>query len=247
MNKLICSVLACASFFPLTGHSTPLGDDYSLSGSLGVYSEYRSRGLSQTLGDPAAQATATLLHNDTGLYAGAWTSNVDFGYDLKTRQELDYYAGWFYPINDNVSLDTGYVKYTYPKESRLNMSEWYSMLTVYGFKAALYYSSDAAIGGREEQSTLYSYVGYAAQLPYETGLEVRYGVNDYKDSVWVDNSGSGRDSYREWEVRLTRTMLGLEWTASYVDTDLSKAECLDYSGFDDLCSATLVVGASKKF
>lgn len=247
MKKLICSVLACAAFSPLAGNALPLNDDFSLLGTLGIYSDYRSRGISQTQGDPAVQASATLLHNATGLYVGAWTSNVDFGYGLKTRQELDYYAGWYYQINDNVSLDSGYVKYSYPKEGQFNQSEWYSTLSAYGFKASVNYSNDAPIAGRKDQSTLYSYVGYETQLPFEVGLELRYGINDYKDPVWIDNNGSGRDSYHEWEVKLSRELLSLNWSLSYVDTDLSKAECMNYLGFDDECSASVVAGVSKKF
>ncbi|MNO03014.1 putative bacterial protein [compost metagenome] len=70
---------------PITSQALPLSDDFSLDMSLTAASDYRSRGISQTLGDPALQFGATLQHS-SGLYLGAWTSNVDFGYDYKTRQ-----------------------------------------------------------------------------------------------------------------------------------------------------------------
>ena len=68
-----------------------------------VFSDYRSSGISQTLGDPAAQLNVMLSHA-SGLYAGVWTSNVDFGHDDEARQELEYYAGYYWQINDNISL-----------------------------------------------------------------------------------------------------------------------------------------------
>lgn len=61
-----------------------LNDDFSLALEAGLFSDYRSRGISQTQGDPAVQGSATLTHS-SGLYVGAWSSNVDFGNGSKTR------------------------------------------------------------------------------------------------------------------------------------------------------------------
>ncbi|MFJ4441057.1 hypothetical protein ACIPZ8_03075 [Pseudomonas sp. NPDC089422] len=41
--------------------------------------------------------------------------------------------------------------------------------------------------------------------------------------------------------------LGLTWRLSYMDTNLSQAECASSYGFDDVCSATVVAGVSKHF
>ncbi len=113
-------LLAGLALFPLASQAAiPLNDDFAVEVDLSLASDYRTRGISQTQNDPAAQAGATLLHS-SGLYAGAWTSNVDFGFGLKTRQEVDYYAGWFWQANDDISLDTGYIKYAYPKEGQFS-------------------------------------------------------------------------------------------------------------------------------
>ena len=58
----------------------------------------------------------TLTHS-SGLYLGAWSSNVDFGGGLKTRQEIDYYAGWLWQATDEVNLDLGYLKYATRKKA----------------------------------------------------------------------------------------------------------------------------------
>ena len=47
--------------------------------------------------------------------------------------------------------------------------------------------------------------------------------------------------------RLNRELAGITWGLSYVDTDLSDAECLSFTGYDDLCGADLVMSASKTF
>lgn len=219
-----------------------LNDDFSLYLDAGAYSDYRIRGISQTQNDPAVQGSATLSHA-SGLYAGVWSSNVDFGLGSDTRQEIDYFAGYNWQISDDISLDTAYYKYAYPRQGDLNYSEVFSKLSVYGFQLGGYYSDD--LGGN--QSMFYSFVGYSHVLPADIGLDLRYGLADYKDPLFIDDQGDTRDSYHEWQIKLSKELLGLNWSASYVDTDLSDSECLNYLGFDDVCSATLVLGVNKTF
>ncbi len=219
-----------------------LNDNFSLNLNIGAYSDYRSRGISLTQGDPAVQASATLSHS-SGAYAGIWTSNVDFGYGSKTRQEIDYYVGYFWQATDDISLDLTYYKYEYPKEGELNQSEIYAKLAAYGAYVGGYYTDDYA----QDQNYFYGFVGYETTLPGEIGLDLRYGKVDFKDPIFFDSNGKNRESYNEWQVKLSKALIGVDWSASYVNTNLSDAECLSYSGFDDICSPTIVVAASKSF
>ncbi|WP_336335202.1 TorF family putative porin [Pseudomonas putida] len=232
------ALLACA---PLV-HAIDLNDDFSLEAKAGIFSDYRTRGISQTQNDPALQGSLTLAHA-SGLYAGVWSSNVDFGFDSRTRQELDYYAGYFWQISDDVTLDTSYIKYVYPRQGDLNYGEYHAELRAWGVLLGGNYSDNF----NGDQSMLYSYVGYATSLPYDVGLEVRYGRNDYKDPSWFANDGSSRNAYHEWAVSFSRSMLSLDWSVSYIDTDLSRAECSSYMGFKDVCSATVVASVGKTF
>ncbi|MFL1529044.1 TorF family putative porin [Pseudomonas sp. O230] len=246
MHRLAITTLVGCALFPFGAGAVTLTDNLQLELKPQVVSDYRSRGLSMTLGDPAAQLEATLIHS-SGAYAGVWTSNVDFGVNLKTRLEQDYYAGFFIPFNDDVSLDVGYLKYTYAKEAQLNMSEVYAILKAYGFKFGSYYSNDLKNFVGKDQDTLYTYLGYSHEIVDQVGLEVRYGRFDFKDDVFLSNSGKARGDYREWEAKLTRSAFGINWGLSYVDTDLSKSECASYYGYTDVCTATVVVSASKTF
>lgn len=223
-------------------HAIELSDEFNLELKASLLSDYRTRGISQTQNDPALQGEATLIHN-SGLYAGIWSSNVDFGYGSRTRQEVDYYAGYWWQMSDDVALDIGYIKYAYPRQSDFNASETYAILHAYGLLAGVQYSSDLY----GNQSALYSYVGYGTILPYDIGLDMRYGLNDLKDPLFISASGHNRNSYHEWEVKVNRTFLDLNWALSYVDTNLSDAECLNYMGFDDVCSATVVASVKKTF
>lgn len=70
MNVRSALTLASLVLAPLTSQALTLDDNFSLDMTLGVVSDYRTRGVSQTLGDPAVQAGATLVHS-SGLYIGA--------------------------------------------------------------------------------------------------------------------------------------------------------------------------------
>ena len=246
MNVLSVFTLVSLVVAPLTTQALTLNDDFSLDINLTALSDYRTRGISQTLGDPAVQASATLIHG-SGLYVGAWTSNVDFGGAFKTRQELEYYAGYYWQATEAISLDLGYIKYSYPKESQFNLSEVYAILDVHGVKLGAYYSNDTPNFFGEDQDTLYTYLSYKLALPAELGLDLRVGRGDVKDPAYWSTSGDSRESYYEWEAKLTRDFVGVTWGLSYIDTDLSKSECAGWYGYGDLCTATVVASASKTF
>lgn len=244
MNRPTLAALAAFGLAPLSAPALPLDDQLFLQLEVAAVSDYRNRGISQTLGDPALQAGATLAHA-SGPYLGVWTSNVDYGFDFKTRQEVDYFAGYYWQASEAVSLDLGYIEYSYPREGQFNQSELYAVVEAYGVLLGANYSADAPNFFGEDQDTLYSYLGYRTRLPAAIDLELRYGRNDIKDPAFWSRSGASREAYREWQVELSRELGGLTWGLSYVDTDLSQAECSSWYGYHDLCGATLVASVSK--
>ena len=82
------------------------------SSTVTLASDYSFNGVSYTDEDPALQASLDYAA-DSGWYAGAWTSNVDFGDGGGIDQELDFYAGYWTQLNDAWSLDYGIAYYTY--------------------------------------------------------------------------------------------------------------------------------------
>lgn len=132
MNALSVFTLAALALTPLiNAQAVEFNDSFELIINPALVSDYRTSGLSQTLGDPAAQLGIALNHA-SGLYAGVWTSNVDFGNGSKTRQEIEYFAGYFWQIHDRISLDSFYTQYEYPRESDYNQGELKTVLDVYG-------------------------------------------------------------------------------------------------------------------
>ena len=258
MNAASVFMLAGLALSPLlSAQAVELNDQFSLLITPTLVSDYRANGLSQTKGDPAAQLAVTLSHA-SGLYAGIWTSNVNFGYGSKARQEIEYYAGYAWQISDNISLDTFYTRYEYPRESGYNQSDVQTVLDVYGVLLGGKYvtnmqgpeyedeNGDFHEGKKDEDLSTF-FVGYRTLLPAEFGLELRYEYVDYKDKVFFSDSGKGRADYTDWEIKLTRDFVGVSWGLSYIDTSLSKAECQSYTGYDDVCGATLLASASKTF
>lgn len=261
MRTLTTLFLSGLALAPLSAvQAFELNEQFRFDVTPTLVSDYRASGLSQTLGDPAAQLNLVLSHA-SGLYAGVWTSNVDFGFDTKTRQELEYYAGYYWQISDNISLDTYYTKYDFPRESDFNQSDVQALLDVYGVLLGAKYAHNVMgpeVWDEAEENIIHPagqdedlasfLIGYRTQLPADIGLEVRYEYVDYKDDVFFNRDYSqGRADYRNWELKLNRDFIGVTWGLSYIDTDLSKSECASFMGYDNLCGATLVASASKTF
>lgn len=244
LKKLTLALTAASavSVSSLAGAETvqsPIGEfDVSMNATLA--SDYIFRGISQTLGDPAIQGGLDVSH-ESGLYVGMWASNVDFG--GKASSEFDFYVGYAGNITEEIGYDLGWLKYEYPGDGSddLNFTEYYASLSAHGFTVGAAYSSD--FGGSD--STLYSYVGYEYSLPYDIGLALQYGNYDFKDPTFTNKNGKTSDSYNNWSIGLTKTLIGLDFGLTYTDTDLSSSECKDFAGKSDYCDANFVVSVSK--
>lgn len=236
------ALLGSTLIIPCMAQAITISDDFQLTLSGEVVSDYRSRGQSQTLNDPAMQIGGTLTHS-SGLYGVVWTSNVDFGLDTKTRQEIDYLAGYYFTFTENVGLDVGYAKYVYENQGGLNYGETYAILNAYGWKFGTQYSDNFA----SDQVYVWNWLSYDTELPGEVGLTLHFGNVDYKDDLLVSESGNTSQRYNEWSVKMSKKIFSLDWSLSYVDTDISKSECNSLLGYDDVCSATLVAGVKKTF
>lgn len=201
LRTLTISTLTLAS---LGAQAFELTDELSFNVTPAIVSDYRASGLSQTQGNPAAQLNLILQHA-SGLYAGVWTSNVDFGYDSKTRQEIEYYAGYYWQMTDDISLDTWLTKYEFPREGQYNQSDIQSTLDVYGVLLGGKYASDVKgpdyydenglevfNDTHEEEDFSSWFVGYQTHLPMDIGLRATYETVDYKDDVFYTSNGSSR-------------------------------------------------------
>lgn len=241
-DYIALAVLCASALFAGNVMAVPLGAGFDVDLELTGTSDYRFQGISQTLGNPAIQSGAT-LSSPIGAYVGTWVSSVNYGAGVDSRLEQDYFAGWYIPISDDLSLDVGWLKYTYDKDSQLNQSVYYGIANYKGLELSYQYS-DNLYG---DQVTAYTYLSYEYPFDDTTRMNVRYGVMDYKDKVIVSANETARSTFHEWEARIEKDLWGVTWKASLVDTDMSKTECASLMGYDDLCSASVVATVSKHF
>jgi hypothetical protein len=143
---------------------------YSRSASLGVVSEYTSRGLRLNWGDPAIQAGAEIQHS-SGWYLGTWASPITDKFYANGSYEIDLYAGQRGKIREAINYDAGLGAYFYPGAN-------YNRAVPAG-PDQRYDTTEAIIG--------LSYEWFA--LKYYYCLTDYYGYNDHSVPVSAWNSG----------------------------------------------------------
>lgn len=116
-----------------------------------IATDYDFRGISQTDpegqdGKPAFQLGAT-YDFDSGIYVGAWGSNVDnsFGTLDGDNVEVDLYGGYSWgDVSSTFAYDVGLNLYTYPGLSSWNTLEAFVGVSRERYAAKLWYSPDVA-------------------------------------------------------------------------------------------------------
>ena len=199
----------------------------SFSGTAALTTDYRFRGMTQTQSDPAVQSGFVFTHS-SGLYAGVWGSNVNFG-GADPHLELDPYMGYTteLPFAGKPTLDVGLWYYGYPSASDLNWLELYAKL---GFKnvlasgdsllSSLNYSNDFA--GLDENGW---YVNATYNVPFaDTGLGAVVSVGYTKvDHYDFSDIGHEDDHYVDWKVGGTynvKSISGLSVELAAVGTNI---------------------------
>lgn len=221
---------------------TALADD--ISGNVTIATDYRFRGISQGDRSPAIQGGFDYAA-ESGFYAGVWASNVTFS---GAAIEMDYYTGFSGQVNDDLGYDVGLLWYNYPEDDSptdLDYYEVYGSLSYGDGTIGVNYSPDyfASTG-----KFAYIYGDYGWTLPGDVSLGAHLGWNLFEGdkefaSFIAPSPGDnpGKD-YLDWNISLTKTMYGVDWGLSYVDTDLSNGECF---GGTKLCEATAVFSVTK--
>ena len=119
MSVKSLSLLAAASLLSVAAVAQTKAPepDYTLSYNVGVVSDYRFRGITQTNYKPALQAGVDFAHK-SGFYLGAWGSNVswvkEFNGASKGDLEIDIYGGFKGEIAKGFGFDVGLISYQYP-------------------------------------------------------------------------------------------------------------------------------------
>jgi len=120
MKKLVLAFAVLAAFsMPQTASAQTApaaapASPHTFTGNVGLVSDYRFRGISQTYKAPAVQGGFDYAHS-SGLYLGTWASNVSGNLYTNGNLEWDFYGGYkFEPLKD-LGIDLGTLYYYYPE------------------------------------------------------------------------------------------------------------------------------------
>lgn len=185
------------------------------SATITATNDYRFRGISQTMGDPALQASVDVAF-DNGVYAGAWASNVDF--DDDANSEIDYYVGYYNDINDDMAYDIMLAYYTYQGYSSADDSDYLELMgsLYYGDITLGYAYADDYINSGDD----YSYISadYSYGLNDEVSLDLHAG-HSFGDAV---------DSYEDYSIGLSGSIDMLDLSVAYLFNDIDGPTTSDY-------------------
>lgn len=249
--KVQSAIILCGIFTgaAMAQSKTP-EPDYTLAYNVGATSDYRFRGIAQTSLDPALQAGVDWSHK-SGLYLGAWGSNVswikDYAAASDGSMEIDLYAGYKGAINKDLTYDLGVIGYQYPGNTaatNANSTEVYAALS-YGLVTAKYSRSVGNFVANPNSSGS-AYVEVAANFDLGNGFSLTPHVGRQTiTNVTVPFSNAG--DYTDYSLTLAKDFgSGLSATLAAVGTNAEKGFYTDTRG-NFLGKSALLVGVKYSF
>jgi uncharacterized protein (TIGR02001 family) len=225
MRKTILSIsVAAAVAAPGLAAAQAAQSPHTFTGNVGLFSDYRFRGLSQTFERAALQGGFDYSHA-SGFYAGNWNSNVSSALYPNANLEMDFYGGYKQAFGD-FGVDLGAIYYYYPG----------SLATITNAQ-----TGGTCTGCRIDNTELY--VGGTwkfLSLKYFHAIDDFFAVPDTKNSWYLDGTATfdlgggwglvghvGRQkvkrfddaSYTDWKLGVTKDIGGFVFGAAYVDTN----------------------------
>jgi uncharacterized protein (TIGR02001 family) len=220
----------------------------TLSGSVGLVSDYLYRGVSQSDREMAIQGGLTLTHK-SGFYVGTWASNLSgWGTFGGSNMELDLIGGYKMPIGDGGALDVGLTWYMYPGGfSNTDFAEPYVKLSGTAGPVSLtagvaYAPKQQALGNwsntpssraGDKEDNLYLWGDFATAIPSTpVTAKAHIGYSDGNPGLGPNGTSvAPTGKYWDWMVGADLSlapMLDVPLTlgVAYVDTDISRRESL---------------------
>jgi uncharacterized protein (TIGR02001 family) len=216
--------LAVGSVSGLAQAQTAPAAESTLSYNVGVVSDYRYRGISQSRLQPALQGGVDYA-DKSGFYVGAWASSINFIKDsgaTKGEVELDLYGG-YKGAAGAIAYDVGFLRYEYVGNklgqvtgyANANTSEVYGAATL-GLVTAKYSHSLTNVFGTPNSKNSY-YLDLSANFELGDGFTVvpHYGYQKVKNVVDA--------SYSDYALTLNKDLgNGLSASAAVVGTNANK-------------------------
>lgn len=163
-----------------------------ISGNVTVVSDYRFRGISLSNGQPAVQAELA-FEDDSGFYAGAWTSTIKEQGGMLAA-ELQLYAGHEIAVADGLTIDLSANYYAYPGDRDSNYVEGTGIVRLErgNASAGLGYSFVPKQAGTRDETGSHRNSYVFAEAAYDVpGTAVSLNASVGHESGYFDETGDG--------------------------------------------------------
>ena len=211
---------------------------FTITGSAGVWSQYRFRGISQSDNRPVVQGSFTVTHS-SGFYASVWGSSASANDAVNLGgTEIDVYGGYAHALGSSgVTADAGVYGYLYPGSRKaVGISENY--YEVYADLAKPFGPVTTKVG-----------INYAPKQAYfrNFATPTRYNVYGYGELGFapantpflvhshLGHTAGGLDfaghSYLDYTVGASYKWKALLVDLSLVGTDLSRSDTQRFDTF----------------
>lgn len=203
---------------------------HTITANVSLLSNYLYRGISQTGAKPAIQGGFDYAHA-SGIYAGAWGSNIswlsDAGVANNASLELDTYAGYKSTFATDCTYDVGFLRYNYPGNyaagaTKADTNEIYGAIGYKWIAVKYSYALGDTFGVAKAKGTSYIELSASYTLP-DTGITVgaHYGKQTYKGV----NAGTGAASltYSDEKLSVTKDIGGYIVGLAYSKTNATAA------------------------
>ena len=265
LGRAAYALLSVAVLVPAAGLADPAraADDanaapvseHTVTGNLGVVSDYRYRGISQTDGKPALQGGFDYAHS-SGLYAGFWASNVSWlsdagGGAVSNSLESDFYGGYKGKAGV-IDYDVGLLQYYYPGRypgagyTKPHTTEIYAAATYSVFTLKYSHALTNLFGIQDSKNA--GYLDGEAKFDVGSGFVLAAHVGYQRVP-----SGPGRStsdcSYVDYRLGVSKTVYGFDLGARLIGTNAKGdvGECYRNAYNRDLGRTTVVLAVGKTF
>ena len=216
-----------------------------ITGNLGLTSDYRFRGVSQTQNAPAVQGGIDYNHV-SGLYIGNWNSSVSSQlYTNGAGVESDVYAGFRKQVFGNFVVDVGSYNYFYPRAGTNGSFDTNEIFAGIGYKELITVKYSHALsdyfGTANSKNSFYVQADAAIPLARNLQLVAHIGHTNVANSSSLD--------YTDYNVGLGYDLKGWNLAAKYYinDNKTSTFMTANTVGGQKLYKDALVFSVAKSF
>jgi len=259
MKKIILASAVASAFAAQGAYAADAAPattpEHQMAYTVTLTSDYRFRGISQTQKEAALQLAADYTHTPTGLYLGAFASNVKWvkanaitaGSDETAPVEIDLYGGIKGDIGSSgLTFDVGAIQYFYPGENlkttslarAANTSEVYGQIG-FGPAYAKYSYSLTDTFATGDKGSFYIDTGINYPVSEKLTLNAHVGHQTYK------GTGATNYNYEDFKLGLTNDFGYFLGSVAYIGTNAIHNNYLWNGTF--VTKDTVVFSAAKTF